>query len=87
LYHALTGHVPFEAETDEEILMAHVNEAVTPPDQVVPDASHATSEAILKMLAKSPVERFQSYDEMIMALTAARSKLLFARYHSPYLEG
>jgi serine/threonine protein kinase len=86
LYHGLTGHVPFEAEADDAILMAHVNVPVTPPDQVVTEVTHPTSEAILKILAKSPVERFQSYDELIMALTAARSKLLFARYHTPYYE-
>jgi len=86
LYHGLTGHVPFEGETDESILMAHINMSVTPPDQVIADVSHPTNDALLKMLAKNPPERFQSYDELIMALTAARSKLLFAKYHSPQTE-
>lgn len=86
LYHGLTGHVPFEGETDESILMAHIHMSVTPPDQVIPDVTHPTNEILLKMLAKNPAERYQSYDELIMALTAARSKLLFARYHSPYHE-
>ncbi|WCJ59374.1 serine/threonine-protein kinase [Fontisphaera persica] len=86
LYHGLTGHVPFEAESDDAILMAHVSMEATPPDQVVPDVTHATSEAIMRMLAKSPVDRFQTYDELIMALTAARTKLLFAKYHTPHVE-
>jgi serine/threonine protein kinase len=86
LYHGLTGHVPFEGETDESILMAHVHLSVTPPDEVIADVSRPTTEALLKLLAKSPLERFQTYDELIMALTAARSKLLFAKYHSPYNE-
>jgi serine/threonine protein kinase len=87
LYHGLTGHVPFEAETNDAILAAHVHEMPTPPDQVVADISHATVAAIMTTLAKNPVERFQSYDELIMALTAARTKLLFAKYHSPHYEG
>jgi hypothetical protein len=79
--------VPFEAETNDAILAAHVHEMPTPPDQVVADISHATVAAIMTTLAKNPVERFQSYDELIMALTAARTKLLFAKYHSPHYEG
>jgi serine/threonine protein kinase len=76
LYHALTGHVPFEAPTMEEVLAAHVHTPVTPPSQVIPEVTPPTSDALVCALAKNPVERFQSYDEFIMALTAARSQLL-----------
>src|SRR3954467_4027062 len=37
LYHALTGHVPFEAPTVEELVAAHVQTALTPPNLVVPE--------------------------------------------------
>ncbi len=76
LYHALTGHVPFEAPTVEALVEAHVYTPLTPPNQVVPDISEETSNAIGKAMAKEPGERFQSYDEMIMALEIARSHLL-----------
>jgi len=76
LYHALTGHVPFEAPTIEAVVAAHIHTPLTPPDQVAPDITPPTSEAILRAMAKNPAERFQSYDELIMALTAARSQLL-----------
>ena len=36
LYHALTGHVPFEAPTVEEVVAAHVHTPLTPPNLVVP---------------------------------------------------
>ena len=76
LYHAITGHVPFEAPTVEEVISAHVNTPLTPPDQVVPEISAATSDALMTALAKNPRERFATYDDFIMAFTAARSQLL-----------
>ena len=80
LYHAITGHVPFEAPTVDEVVAAHIHTAVTPPNHVVQDISQATSDAIVAALAKDPAQRFQSYDEFIMALTAARSMLLVNQF-------
>jgi len=83
LYHALTGHVPFEAATVEEVIAAHVQTPLTPPNLVVPEVTQPTSDALLKAMAKNPAERFLSYDEFIMALTASRSQLLVKQYQSP----
>lgn len=76
LYHAITGHVPFEAPTVEAVIAAHIHTPLTPPNQVVPEISEPTSDALARAMAKSPLERFQSYDEFIMALEASRSTLL-----------
>jgi eukaryotic-like serine/threonine-protein kinase len=76
LYHALTGHVPFEAPTVEEVVAAHVHTPLTPPNQVVPEITEATSDALARAMAKQPTDRFASYDEMQMALETARSQLL-----------
>jgi serine/threonine protein kinase len=76
LYQALTGHVPFEAPTVDELVAAHVQHPLTPPNLVVPEVILPTSEALVKVMAKNPGDRFLSYDEFIMAFTAARSKLL-----------
>src|SRR5512135_246519 len=76
LYHALTGHVPFEAPTVEELVAAHVHTAVTPPNLVVPEISAPTNDALMKVLAKNPADRFLSYDDFILALQMARSQLL-----------
>jgi eukaryotic-like serine/threonine-protein kinase len=81
LYHALTGHVPFEAPTVEELVMAHVNVPATPPNQVVPEISQAGSDVLLQALAKHPYDRFRSYDEFIMAMHAARAELLKQMYN------
>ncbi len=85
LYHAITGHVPFDAPTPEEVVQAHVYSALTPPNQVegAQHISPATSDALCRALAKNPGERFLSYDELIMALEAARSQLLFQQTQAP----
>ncbi len=76
LYHALTGHVPFEAPEINDVLAAHVHTPLTPPNYVVRSVSQFTSNAIQTAMAKNPADRFETYDDMIMALEAARSHLL-----------
>ena len=76
LYHAMTGHVPFDAPTIEEVIVAQVNTPLTPPNLVVPEITQPTSDALVKVLAKNPGDRYLSYDEFLMALEAARSLLL-----------
>jgi eukaryotic-like serine/threonine-protein kinase len=83
LYHAMTGHTPFEAPTIEELIAAQVQTPLTPPNLVVPSISQATSDALVQALAKNPADRFLSYDEFIMALTAARSQLLIRQSQMP----
>jgi len=86
LYHAMTGHVPFEAPTVEEVIIAQVQTPLTPPNLVVPEITQPTSDALVKAMAKNPAERFLSYDEFIMALTAARSQLLVMQNQSPQVQ-
>src|SRR5271154_4252916 len=83
LYHALTGHVPFDAPTVEELVVAQVQTPLTPPNLVVPEVTQETSDALVRSLAKNPAERFLSYDEFIMALTNARSQLLVRQSQAP----
>jgi serine/threonine-protein kinase len=83
LYHAMTGHVPFDAPTVEEVVAAHVQTQLTPPNLVVPEITQAGSDALVRALAKNPADRFLSYDEFIMTLTAARSELLVRQSQSP----
>ena len=76
LYHALVGHVPFEAATVDEVVAAQIHTPLTPAHVAVPDISVPTSEALSKAMAKNPAERHGSYDEFRMALESARSQLL-----------
>lgn len=80
LYHAITGHVPFEAETIEQVVAGHVHTHLTAPAQVNREITDATNEAICICLAKKPSERYATYDDLIMALTASRSQLLIQKF-------
>ncbi len=81
LYHAITGHVPFDAETPEAVVQAHVYSPLVPPNQAedCQDISQPTSDALTRSLEKIPANRFLSYDEFIMSLESARSQLLRAQ--------
>jgi serine/threonine protein kinase len=87
LYHSLTGHVAFEAPTVEELVAAHVQIPVTPPNQVMPDISQRTSDALVKVLAKTPADRFLSYDEFRMEFEAARTYLLIQQVNQQSPQG
>src|SRR5881397_1781194 len=79
LYHALTGHVPFEAPTVEDVVAAHIHTPLTPPSQVVPELTQPTSDALVIAMSKVPAERYRSYDDFRMALENARSQLLISQ--------
>jgi len=80
LYQALTGYPPFDAPTVEELVRAHVETQLNPPNQVVVEVTQPTSDALVRVLAKNPADRYLSYDEFSMALQAARSQLLIQQY-------
>jgi hypothetical protein len=49
---------------------------MTPPNLVLPEVTQLTSDALVKVMAKNPADRFLSYDEFSMALEVSRSQLL-----------
>ena len=79
LYHALTGHVPFEAPTVEEVVAAHIHTPLTPPGHVDREITQPTSDALVIAMAKSPAERYRSYNDFRMAMEASRSQLLIGQ--------
>jgi hypothetical protein len=64
----------------DEVVQAHVYTPLTPPNQVVTDISEAGSEALVRAMAKDPKDRYQSYDEFIMAMVIARGGLLRSQF-------
>ena len=76
LYHSLTGRTPFEAPQIDDVVLAHLNTPLTPPNKVVQSISESTSGVISRAMDKDPARRYDSYDQFIMALTAARSEFL-----------
>lgn len=70
LYEAVTGRKPFEAKRQFEVLSMHLESVPAAPSTINPRLGPEWDELILKALAKSPAERFQSAAEFLAALEA-----------------
>jgi eukaryotic-like serine/threonine-protein kinase len=64
LYELLTGKTPFDGETPVEIAMKHLSNAPQPPSKLRSDIPPELDMVVLRALAKSPDDRYQSADEM-----------------------
>jgi serine/threonine-protein kinase len=64
LYELLTGKTPFEGETPVEIAMKHLSTTPKPPSKLRPDVPPELDMVVMRALAKSPDDRYQSADEM-----------------------
>ncbi len=67
-YQLLTGSVPFDGDSLPEILQHHW--FTSPPDITLsrPDTPAALTAGVLRLLAKDPVERFASTNDLVAAL-------------------
>jgi serine/threonine protein kinase len=68
LYEAVTGRVPFQAETFNQLLFEIALAKITPATQIVPELDPAIDTIIMRASARDPVHRFQSCDEFAAAL-------------------
>jgi len=66
-YQSITGHVPFQRESEAAALWAHMHEAVEPASNVKRDVPPAVDAVISRALAKDPADRFASCEEFIRA--------------------
>jgi len=67
LYECLTGQAPFEKNSNEAIMWAHVHEFAAPPSLVRDDLPPAVDEVFARVLAKDPGERYADCREFIAA--------------------
>jgi len=70
LYRLVTGRVMFEGETPVAKLMAHLDAPIPSLRDARPEVSPQLDRVFRKMVAKSPADRYQSMDEVIVALEA-----------------
>jgi eukaryotic-like serine/threonine-protein kinase len=71
LYEMVTGHPPFEAQATGgayAVIAAHLHETPRSPAEVNPRVSRELARIILKALAKTPAERFQTAGEFLAGL-------------------
>jgi serine/threonine protein kinase len=75
IYEALTGHQPFRKDSDAASLEAVLN---TEPDSIShirPDVPRGFQRIIERMIAKSPFDRFQNIDDLLVELKKQREAL------------
>jgi serine/threonine protein kinase len=71
-YHMLAGHPPFRAESAIALALKHVKDV--PVDLAVhrPDLPHDLCRLVMKLMEKSPVDRYQSASDMLRDLAKVR---------------
>ena len=78
LYECLTGRAPFERNSNDMIVWAHVHEFAAPPSLLRPDLPPAIDEVFARVLAKNPDDRYADCREFIgsardaLAITGTR---------------
>lgn len=74
-YHVLTGEPPFRGDSPLAVALKHIREA--PRSMLVsrPDLPPALDRIVLKLLAKSPADRYQSAAEMLADLARVKEQL------------
>ena len=76
LYEMLTGRVPFVGDTPVAVAMQHINEAPPPVTELAPETPPAVIAVLMKAMAKSPADRYQSAREMADALLKAKDGIV-----------
>ncbi len=59
-YELLTGQLPFQSTDALELVHCHIAKQPIPPDQVNPEINKAVSDIVMKLMAKTVKERYQS---------------------------
>jgi serine/threonine protein kinase/tetratricopeptide (TPR) repeat protein len=73
MFEMLTGELPFAAETPLASAVRRLRESAPSPRRLVPNLDRRWETVILKCLARSPAERFESAAAVAAALTGVRT--------------
>src|SRR6266851_2023129 len=86
LYHALTGRVPFNADSPLSITVKHLNDPLPLEYLRLVGVPQPIEQVLLKMTAKAPADRYQTTDALIEALTMAltASQLTLPRWRTGF---
>ena len=69
LYHLLTGKPPFPGSSFHEKYEAHAKKKAQPVEEINPDVPGGVAMVVEKMMAKQPIDRFQTAAEVTEALS------------------
>jgi serine/threonine protein kinase len=68
LYEMITGRKPYTADTPMAVLIMHARDPLPRPSKFISGIPNAVEKVLIKALAKSPDNRYQSMAEMVTAL-------------------
>ncbi|WP_425807205.1 Stk1 family PASTA domain-containing Ser/Thr kinase [Desulfitobacterium sp. Sab5] len=86
LYELLTGKVPYDGETPIAIALKHLQEQPVPPSKLNPRISQELESIILRAIAKSPEQRYQTAAEMLEDLAHVQNGQPIRKVDLPYEE-
>ena len=76
-YQMLTGQLPFVTNDPLELIHAHIAKQPVPPHQLNPEIPEAVSNIVLKLLAKTAEERYQSAQGLKVDLEVCLNQLIY----------
>ena len=68
MYEMITGRLPYEGDNAVGVALAHVNDALVPPDVYAKDIYPALNDIIIKATRKDPALRYASAEDIIRDL-------------------
>ncbi|MBY6036142.1 Stk1 family PASTA domain-containing Ser/Thr kinase [Fictibacillus nanhaiensis] len=71
MYEMVTGRVPFVGESPVSVALKHLQENVIEPRRLNPEIPQSVENIILKALAKSPLRRYDSAEELLQDMNTA----------------
>ncbi len=72
-YYAVTGRLPFDAESGQAAMIAHISQPPQPVARYRPDLPAPLAAVIERCLAKEPDQRFPTGEALVEALAALRA--------------
>lgn len=71
-YHLLVGQSPFDAATAAQMMMKHANSPLPTPRSIEPEIPPDIESILMRLLAKDPGGRYESYEDLCAAIREAR---------------
>lgn len=75
-FHYFTGESPFDADTHEEMMKRHAAEPPPPPHAIEPSLPEDVCYILMRLMAKDPADRYESYDDLIDHIRKTRLALM-----------
>ncbi len=76
-YQMLTGQLPFLTNDPLELIHAHIAKQPVPPHQLNPEIPEAVSNIVMKLLAKTAEDRYQSAQGLKVDLEVCLNQLIY----------